>query len=266
MREYTYGPFQSRRLGLSLGINILANYKICTYNCVYCEIGRTEKDNLVSPEYRLNIPPSPNFRKELISILNFVPHLNSISFTGYYGEPTLNSKLVDFLKITSDVRKELKWTGEKPTITLFTNSSTLHLEKIRERVKQFDLVLAKLDVATEQDYKKLNCPHPNAPNIETIIESLAELKKSISKGHKFGIQCLICKSYREDFISNDNQNNIESLAYAIKRIRPDLVQVYSIARIPSEYFVYAIDEEKKQQIVNLFREIVNDNSIEINNY
>lgn len=259
-----YGPFQSRRLGLSLGINILANYKICTYNCVYCEIGPTEKDNIVSPEYRIDIPPSPRFRKELLSILKFVPHLNSISFTGYYGEPTLNSKLVDFLKITSDVRKELKWTGEKPIITLFTNSSTLHLENIRDRVGQFELVLAKLDVATEQDYKRLNCPHPNAPNIETTIESLAELKKSMPNGHKLGIQSLICRSYRKDFISNENQNNLESLAYAIKRIRPDLVQVYSIARIPSEYFVYAIDVEKKQQIVKLFSEIVKDNSIEIN--
>jgi wyosine [tRNA(Phe)-imidazoG37] synthetase (radical SAM superfamily) len=233
---------------------------------VYCEIGTTDKDNLVSPDYELKIPPSPNFRKELLSILKFVPHLNSISFTGYYGEPTLNSKLVEFLKITSDVRKELQWTGDDPIITLFTNSSTLHLEKIRERVKQFDLVLAKLDVATEQDYKRLNCPHANAPDIRTIIKSLIKLKELMPNSHKLGIQCLICKSYKEDFISNDNQENIESLAYAIKRIKPDLVQVYSIARIPSKYFIYAIDVEKKKQIVDIFNEIVNDNTIEIHYY
>ena len=95
-REYTYGPFQSRRLGLSLGVNVLSNYKLCTFNCVYCEIGLTVKDNLVSPKYRINLPPSPNFRKELISILKFFPHLNSITF-GYNGEPTLNENLLDFL-------------------------------------------------------------------------------------------------------------------------------------------------------------------------
>ena len=56
-REYTNGPFQSRRLGLSLGVNVLANYKLCTYNCVYCEIGLTKKDNLVSPNHKIQLPP-----------------------------------------------------------------------------------------------------------------------------------------------------------------------------------------------------------------
>jgi len=64
MRQYTYGPFQSRRLGLSLGVNVLATYKLCTFNCVYCEIGLTEKENFVSPNYNIKLPPSPNFRKD----------------------------------------------------------------------------------------------------------------------------------------------------------------------------------------------------------
>ena len=67
-RTYTYGPFNSRRLGLSLGINILSNHKICTFNCVYCEIGATEQ--LVSPKFRIKNPPTLNFRKELLSISN----------------------------------------------------------------------------------------------------------------------------------------------------------------------------------------------------
>ncbi|MCK4383459.1 MAG: radical SAM protein, partial [Candidatus Lokiarchaeota archaeon] len=87
MRIYTYGPFQSRRLGLSLGINVLSSHKLCTYNCVYCEIGLTRRENLVSPEYRIKLPPTPKFRKELKSMLRYVPHLNSITF-GYNGEPT----------------------------------------------------------------------------------------------------------------------------------------------------------------------------------
>ena len=65
-------------------------------------MGLTNKDQIVSPEYRLNKKPTPNFRKELISILKYVPHLNSITF-GYNGEPTLNEHLLDFLKIASNV-------------------------------------------------------------------------------------------------------------------------------------------------------------------
>ncbi len=265
MRQYTYGPFQSRRLGLSLGVDILPRYKLCTFNCVYCEIGTTGKNQLVSPNYRINLPPSPNFRKELKSILKFVPHLNSITF-GYNGEPTLNENILDFLKIALEVRDELNWTYAKPKLTLFTNSSTLIFNEIRERVKQFELVLAKLDVATKVDLTLSNRPHPETPKIEAIIDSIVKLKKEMPNEHKLAIQCLFYNSYREEFISNNNVENIKKLAYAIKRIKPDLVQIYSTARIPAEYFVFAIDDERKREIIKIFNEIIQNDKIKIKYY
>ncbi|UCD00984.1 MAG: hypothetical protein JSV23_08870 [Promethearchaeota archaeon] len=264
-REYTYGPFQSRRLGLSLGINVLAKFKLCTYNCVYCEIGLTEKDNLVSPNYRISLPPSPNFRKELKSIFNYVPHLNSITF-GYNGEPTLNENLVDFLNIASDVRSELNWTHEKPILTLFTNSSTLFFDEIRERVKKFELVLAKLDVANNDDFKRTNRPQNEVPDIEIIIESLMKLKQEMPKKNKLAIQILVYNSYKKDFLPNNNSKNIYDVAHALKRIKPNIIQIYSTARIPAEYFVFAIDNERKKEIGYIFKEIINDDKIEINIY
>ena len=260
MRTYTYGPFQSRRLGLSLGVNILPRYKLCTFNCVYCEIGST--DQLVSPRFRIKAPSSPNFRKELKDILKFVPHLNSITF-GYNGEPSLNENLLDFHKVASDVREELEWTHDRPVLTLFTNSSTLHLREIRERVKQFDLVLAKLDAATDEDFQRTNSPHPEASDIETIIDSLVILKQEMPKNHKLAIQSLIYSSYREDFTPNNNSENISRLARAIKKIKPDLVQIYSIARIPANYFVFSIDKERKKEIVEEIQKVVNDQNVEI---
>jgi wyosine [tRNA(Phe)-imidazoG37] synthetase (radical SAM superfamily) len=256
-REYTYGPFQSRRLGLSLGVNILLNYKICTFNCVYCEIGLTEK--IVSPNFRINSPPSANFRKELAGILKYFPHLNSITF-GYNGEPTLNNNLLDFLKIAIEVRDDFDWKGHKPLLTLFTNSSTLHFIEIRERVREFEFVLAKLDVATEDDFKQTNRPHNDVPHIEKIIDSLIKLKEEMPKNHKLAIQCLLYNSYIENFIPNTNSENLNNLGQAIKKIKPDFVQIYSIARIPAEYFVYAITEDEKIEIKRKLKEtILNDN-------
>ena len=263
MREYTYGPFQSRRLGLSLGVDILPKFKLCTYNCVYCEIGSTDK--LVSPDYRIKAPPSINFRKELKDILKYVPHLNSITF-GYNGEPSLNRNLLDFLKITLEVREKIKWTDRKPIITLFTNSSTLYLDKIRQEVKQFELVLAKLDAATPEDFQRSNNPHRETPKIDTIIESLVKLKKEMPKSHKLAIQSLIYNSYREDFIANSNDINITNLAKAIKKIKPNSVQIYSIARIPANYYVFSIDKEKKKEIVDKIKDIVSDDNVEISFY
>ncbi|MFX0043642.1 MAG: hypothetical protein ACFE8L_12090 [Candidatus Hodarchaeota archaeon] len=265
MRKYTYGPFQSRRLGLSLGVDILPRYKLCTFNCVYCEIGPTGKNQLVSPNYRIKLSPTPDFRKELKSILKFVPHLNSITF-GYNGEPTLNENILDFLKIALDVRDELNWTYEKPKLTLFTNSSTLIFDDIREKVKQFELVLAKLDVATKVDFTLSNRPHPETPKIEAIIDSIAKLKKEMPHEHKLAIQCLFYNSYREEYISNNNPENVKNLAYAIKKIKPDLVQIYSTARIPAEYFVFAIDDERKRDIIKILKETIQNDKIKIEYY
>ncbi|MFX1573227.1 MAG: hypothetical protein ACFFB0_10795 [Promethearchaeota archaeon] len=264
-REYTYGPFQSRRLGLSLGVNVLSNYKLCTFNCVYCEIGLTSQEHYVSPEFRIKLPPSSKFKKELISILKYVPHINSITF-GYNGEPTINENLLDFLEIASQVREDSNWIKKRPIFTLFTNSSTLHFKDIRERVKEFELVLAKLDGATKEDFRRTNRPHSKSPDIEIIIESLIKLRQKMPKGHKLAIQTLIYNSYREDFIPNNNYLNLNKLAQALKKIRPDFIQIYSIARIPAEYFVYAIDEERKKEIVNELKLKINDEDIKINYY
>ncbi len=265
MREYTYGPFQSRRLKLSLGVDVLPKTKLCTYNCVYCEIGCTVKECLISPKYRIKSPPSHNFRRELIDILKYVPHLNSITF-GYNGEPTLNENILEFHKIASEVREDMKWEDEKPILTLFTNSSTLHFKEIRERVKEFELVLAKLDAGTDEDFKRTNAPHDDTPNIEEIINSIKKLRQEMPKESKLAIQCLIYRSYRDDFISNDNRKNIEAIAHAIKKIQPNIVQLYSIARIPAQYYVFAIDEEKKQEIIKIFKDIIKNDMIELNYY
>ena len=265
MRQYTYGPFESRRLGLSLGIDVLPNYKLCTFNCVYCEIGITDNDNLVSPDFRIDLPPTAKFRKELISISIQVPHLKSITF-GYNGEPTLNEHLLDFLKIAVEVRDKLEWTGQKPLLTLFTNSSTLYFEEIRERVKQFEFILAKLDVATDEDFKRTNRSHSKSPNIETIIDSLVKLREEKPNQHKLVIQSLFYKSYNEEHISNNNNTNLDKLARALKKIKPDLVQIYTIARIPAEYFVYSIDDLRKREIVKYIEDVVQDENVKINFY
>ncbi|MFX1237255.1 MAG: radical SAM protein [Promethearchaeota archaeon] len=264
-REYTYGPFQSRRLKLSLGIDILPKCKKCTYDCIYCEIGATGKNELVSPEYRIHAPPSHNFRKELMDILKHVPHLNSITF-GYNGEPTLNENILEFLNIAKEVRDKFKWTNEKPQLTLFTNSSTLYAEEIRERVRQFELVLAKLDAATEDDFIRTNRPHKGSPNINEIIDSLSKLKAKMPKKNKLAIQCLIYNSYKKNIISNENKENIRMLSEAIKKIKPDVVQIYSIARIPAQYYVFAIDDERKKNIVEFLREKIDEKEIHINWY
>lgn len=261
-REYTYGPYPSRRLGLSLGVDVLPKIKTCTFDCVYCEIGKTKK--LVDSNFRLNLPPSHNFEKELKDIIKHFPHLNSITF-GYNGEPTLNERLIDFYNIAYKVREESKWSKSKPFITLFTNSTTLGSKKIRETITNFDIVLAKLDAATQEDYLRANRPHPGIPDINLIIENLSKLSREITPNSLI-LQCLIYNSYRNDIIPNCNEENIRNLAIAINKINPNKVQIYSIGRIPSEYFVFSVDKSLMDRISKIFEELVEDPSIEIRYY
>ncbi len=264
-RESTFGPVKSRRLGLSLGVDILPKKKKCTFNCVYCEIGCTNSDQLVSPDHHISLHPPNNFKKELTSILRLFPNLNSITF-GYNGEPTLNEHIIEFLEIAFKERKEIKWNNKPPILSLLTNSSTLYLKEIRDKVKLFDLVIAKLDAATQQDFIRTNRPHPEVPHISQIIESILKLKKEMPNENKLAIQCLLYQSYNKEFIPNYNEENIHNLALAIKKIKPNMVQLYSVDRIPAESYIYSVDGDRLKNIQNKIKKLIDDNSIKINLY
>ncbi|MBD3197367.1 MAG: radical SAM protein [Candidatus Lokiarchaeota archaeon] len=262
MRTYTYGPFKSRRLGYSLGINMLGSQKLCTYNCLYCEIESRSQNKLVSPHFEYKNPPDHHFKKELTSILPYVRNIDSITF-GYNGEPTLNPYILKYLTITKKVRDQIEWEGNPPRLALFTNSSTLHINKIRKRIKNFELVLAKLDAGTDTDFKRTHRPHKDVPSITSIIDSLAKLKKELSEDHKLAIQCLIYESHDETTSSNHNDNNINSIAVAFKKIKPDIIQLYSIARIPNEYYVFATNMSELNKIRLKLEKILNNEDTEI---
>ena len=98
------------------------------------------------------------------------------------------------------------------------------------------------------------------------MNSLVKIKQEMPKNHKLVIQCLIYNSYKDDFVPNDNPANLLNLAYALQRIKPNFVQIYSLARIPAEYFVYSIDEKRKREIVKYLEDIIQDKRIKIKLY
>jgi wyosine [tRNA(Phe)-imidazoG37] synthetase (radical SAM superfamily) len=159
----------------------------------------------------------------------------------------------------------LQWKKDPPLITIFTNSTTLNSREVRKTLANFDLVLAKLDAATQEDFIRTNRPHPNLPEISFIIKDLSILSQEMGS-NSLTLQCLIYNSYREDFVPNSNQVNIKKLAIAINKIKPNAVQIYSLGRIPAEYFVYSIDNVQKEKISTIFKKIIKDPSINITFY
>ncbi len=209
--------------------------KTCTYNCVYCEIGRTTTKGYVGPNYRCDFPA--NFEEEFISELRnkLIEHayINAIT-VGYNGEPTLNQRFGYAFELIRKIRYEVGLEKTVP-ITILTNSSTLEFTEVRNALVKFDIVIAKLDAGTQEVFVNANRPHNMVPPIGIIINNLRLLKTEMKKNSKLYIQCLLFKVQGSTSInSNARGDNVVEIANAINKIQPDLVQVYSVAREPAE--------------------------------
>ena len=145
--KYIFGPVPSRRLGISLGVDIIP-HKTCSLNCVYCECGRTTNLTTKRGEYT----PVELIWEELKDFLSGNPKLDFITFSGS-GEPTLHTgigEIVDFIKADYPQYK----------LALLTNSTLFSQGNVIEQVIDMDVIIASLDVATEKNFIRINRPYP----------------------------------------------------------------------------------------------------------
>ncbi len=249
MGKYVYGPVLSRRYGWSLGIDIMPTLKTCTYDCVYCELGKTSTKGFASTKYRCEAPPK--FKEEFTSelkakLIEHGSYIKAITF-GYNGEPTLNKDIDLILDITRKIRFEHGF--EHIPISILTNSSTVDNSDIRKSLLNFDLVIAKLDVGYQEMFKVVNRPHYTVPSLETIIQSLKQLKSEMGENTKLYIQTLLYRVLTPSSIkSNARGDNVVAIANALNKIRPDQAHVYSVAREPAEASVIKLS---KLQLIEL---------------
>lgn len=224
--RYLFGPVPSRRLGRSLGVDLVP-HKTCSFNCVYCECGKT---TLLTNE-RAEYVPTSEVLAELNQFLDTKPQLNYVTFSGA-GEPTLHiglGKIVNFIKTNFP----------HCSIALLTNGSLFYQKSLREEVADIDIILPSLDTADETIFQKMNRPHPEI-ELSQIISGLAELKK-IQKG----------RMWLEIFIIpgiNDSLDHIEKLKHAIHKIKPDLVQLNALDRPGTENWVDSASQEQLEKI------------------
>src|SRR3989338_2971144 len=171
--KYIYGPVKSRRLGLSLGIT-LTPYKICSFNCVYCQLGRT---TLQAHERKEYIPIQEIINELKLWFFNNAQqakNLNYITLSGA-GEPTLNIKIgeviIEIKKITA------------LHIAVITNASLLNMPSVRKELCNADLIVPSLDSVDLTSFIKIDRPKEEI-KIEGIIDGLVNLKKNLRV--KFG--------------------------------------------------------------------------------
>ena len=234
--KYIYGPVQSRRLGLSLGLS-LTPYKTCSFDCVYCQLGKTINFSAQPQEYM----PIKEILDELKNWLQNNPEqaqkLNYISFSGS-GEPTLNIK---FGELAGEIKKIVS-----VPIAVITNASLLNTSSVRQALLGVDLLVPSLDAATTDIFQKIDRPHPDI-RIEDIIEGLVSLKKEF-RG-KIWLEVMLVKGV------NDDLRHIRKLKEVIERINPDKIQLNSPVRTTLESNILPVDKAKLKKI----KEILGDN-------
>ena len=144
--RYLFGPVPSRRLGLSLGIDLFP-HKTCSFNCVYCECGATTNLTVLRREY----VPTRGVIKELDNFLLEKPNLDFITFAGS-GEPALHSRIGDIISFIKDKYPQYK-------VCVLTNGSLFYLKSVRDALMRADKVIPSLDAAFSSAWRKINRPH-----------------------------------------------------------------------------------------------------------
>ncbi len=222
--KYLFGPVYSRRLGFSLGVDLVPR-KVCSMDCLYCEVGKTTNKTLKRAEY----VPLDKVEKELTDYLNLKPNIDFVTFSGY-GEPTLFSRLGELVEFLRKNYPEYK-------LALLTNSSLLNNDEVIEEVKDINVVLPSFDAASQDIFEKINRPVKGL----TVKDIESGIKKLIDKTNcKVWVETLFVRGI------NDKDEEIERIGNFIKEAKPDKWQLNTVVRPPS-YNVkgLTIDELKR---------------------
>ena len=234
MKKYRhlYGPVPSRRLGRSLGIDLVP-HKICTYDCIYCQIGRTTRRTLMRKEY----VPKEEVLEEIKAFLSERDtSIDCFSVTGS-GEPTLHSKIRWIIE-------EIKKLSSVP-VAVITNGSLLYRRDVRKDLLPADVVLPSLDAVSSEVFEKINRCHPKLP-VEKMIEGLVEFRKTY-KG-QIWLEILFCKGI------NDGREELLKMKEAVERIQPDRIHLNTVVRPPSEQWALALSQDEMEKIRAFFGE------------
>lgn len=216
-----FGPVRSRRLGVSLGINLLpTNGKICSFNCVYCECGWTKND----PAAKLQMPKVADLEialeKRLKELEGTDLEPQSITFAGN-GEPTLHPEFEKVIDLIVRIRNQF---APKAVVSVLSNGTMLHKKDVFDALQKVDNCILKLDAGTEQSIQNINLPHKKV-DLKKYIEQLKMFKGNLT------IQTLFLRGNVDGIIiDNTTENEIDSWLDHLKEIQPKKVMIYAIER------------------------------------
>ncbi len=218
--DIIFGPVKSRRLGVSLGVNLLPeDYKYCTYNCLYCECGWTlDSKTKVMLHSREEIQQA--LEQQLIQMKAKGEAPDNITFAGN-GEPTLHP---DFASIINDTIALRNHYFPKALISVLSNATQIHKPKIIAALNKVDQNILKLDSAIDDTYLLINQPKTTM-SVSTLVQRLKVFKNNLS------IQTLFIRgNYQRKHFDNTTEEEVSKWLKLIIEINPKNVMIYPVAR------------------------------------
>lgn len=216
-----FGPVQSRRLGVSLGVNLLpVNAKVCSFDCIYCECGFTPKKH----KEKAVLPTRQEVKQKLEEKLHKMAadgqKPDVITFAGN-GEPTLHPDFAGIIDDTIELRNQL---APKARIAVLSNATMLHKPDVFNALLKVEDNIQKLDSAFEETVEVLDCPRGNF-NLQKVVEQLQRFNGKVI------IQTLFVKGdYKGQTVDNTTEKEISAWLVLLQKIQPQQVMIYTIAR------------------------------------
>jgi wyosine [tRNA(Phe)-imidazoG37] synthetase (radical SAM superfamily) len=239
----TYGPVKSRRLGSSLGVNILPfGVKVCSFNCNYCQCGWTTDtvDDAALSKYRFPTDREVGdaLRKTLEELRAKGEKLDCITLAGN-GEPTLHPDFVNVVRSILSVRDEVM-----PGVRVDILSNAAHLDRptVIEGLNLLDARYMKLDAGSEEQFLNMNSPVTEV-GIWDVVKNLPKLKE-------FTIQAMFTHGRRDN---TDSKSVIDWISM-VKRVKPKSVQIYSVDRFPADKKITQVERSLLDEIAQALTE------------
>ncbi len=228
--RYLYGPVPSRRLGISLGVDMIP-HKVCSLNCVYCECGRTTRLTMERKEYY-------SVNAILAEIEDYLVKQNVPDFITLSGagEPTLNAGIGCLIKAVKSKYPKIK-------IAVLTNSTLLYLPEVRKELCPVDIVLPSLDGALNLEFRKVDRPHSSL-NTEDIIEGIQKfiLEFKALPNKEVWLEVFFAEGL------NTSNEHIRKLREVLKKLSPDKIQLNTLDRPGCEDWVKPVSQSVLQKI------------------
>ncbi len=242
MFHYIFGPVPSRRLGRSLGVNVVP-LKYCNFNCIYCQLGRTR---YMINDLRMFYPPRDIIRE--LGVATRIRNYDYLTFIGD-GEPTLYAGLGELIQWARNNQ-------DKP-LAILTNGAKLIDENVRTWLSELDVVKVSTDAGNERTFRLINRPHREI-TFDKFIEGIEKFR-DIFNG-QIWTEIMLVRGV------NDNEDSAEHIGNALGRYRPDRVYLMVPTRPPAEPWVMPPTSEALITFAKVLSKYVNSDRIFIIDY